>query len=614
MHKLTIEDDEGKTVVVPVIRTKISIGRQEGNTIRLTEQNISREHACLVREGDQLFVEDCGSYNGVRVNGAPIKTRQSLSIGDEIFIGNYRMGIRNAEEADEAVPHTETPTLETAAFPSRATLIGPAHAPAVSALSKEAAAAPEAPAPAPEAQAESSTSSQRSHASESLKPEARLVVVSKLLKGETFDIESPSVVIGRTPENDVVLNHRSISRHHAKIVRNGHRFVVVDLESANGVRVNGSPEERMELDSGDTLELGHVKVCFLIGDDTPKAGFSLPTSPKAKLLLGATGAAVALAVFLMIFDGRKTDTSKAGAPAVPADIGLGAVAPPDDSSRQAPEESASQGISAADHLNDAARAIETEDWDGALLSARKAAQLEPESERVRTVIQQIQADKTGAASLSRLQDAAQAGDLTAMEAAAGAIPESSRFHREIPSLLALGQRKASETATSEAQKLAANGRCEEAINQAQTALRLDPDNKPARTVINLCRRAPTRPRNAKPAPRRPSSVAARPVTAERRAPSQLTSPSKPVSSPADADKHIQSAQDSWLRGQYAAAIAASRKALAARPGLMKAYQIIAVCSCSLRDRSGATQAFQRLDDRNRQLVRSLCQKNGITFD
>ena len=37
MFKLTIEDDEGKTTVVPLARDEITIGRLEGNTIRLTE-------------------------------------------------------------------------------------------------------------------------------------------------------------------------------------------------------------------------------------------------------------------------------------------------------------------------------------------------------------------------------------------------------------------------------------------------------------------------------------------------------------------------------------------------------------------------------------------------
>ena len=49
MYKLIIEDDEGKTTVVPLIRDEITIGRKEGNTIRLTERNVSRRHAKLAQ-------------------------------------------------------------------------------------------------------------------------------------------------------------------------------------------------------------------------------------------------------------------------------------------------------------------------------------------------------------------------------------------------------------------------------------------------------------------------------------------------------------------------------------------------------------------------------------
>jgi hypothetical protein len=67
-----------------------------------------------------------------------------------------------------------------------------------------------------------------------------------------------------------------------------------------------------------------------------------------------------------------------------------------------------------------------------------------------------------------------------------------------------------------------------------------------------------------------------------------------------------------LRQQCGSAIDISRKALRARPGMADAYQIIAVCSCSLRDAEGATRAYARLDEKSRSLVHSLCQKNGIT--
>jgi hypothetical protein len=61
------------------------------------------------------------------------------------------------------------------------------------------------------------------------------------------------------------------------------------------------------------------------------------------------------------------------------------------------------------------------------------------------------------------------------------------------------------------------------------------------------------------------------------------------------------------------AVDVARKALRAKPGLTSAYQIIAICSCSLHDSDTALRAYEKLDDRNKQLVRSACQKNGISF-
>src|SRR5262249_43778427 len=58
MIKLIISDNEGTTTVVPLVRDEISIGRKEGNTIRLTERNISREHCRLARKNGSYVVRD----------------------------------------------------------------------------------------------------------------------------------------------------------------------------------------------------------------------------------------------------------------------------------------------------------------------------------------------------------------------------------------------------------------------------------------------------------------------------------------------------------------------------------------------------------------------------
>src|ERR1700745_4366894 len=94
MYKLIIEDDEGKTTVVPLIRDEITIGRKEGNTIRLTERNVSRKHAKLLKANGAVYIEDIQSYNGIKVNGERIAGRAPIAEGDRIQIGDYQLALK----------------------------------------------------------------------------------------------------------------------------------------------------------------------------------------------------------------------------------------------------------------------------------------------------------------------------------------------------------------------------------------------------------------------------------------------------------------------------------------------------------------------------------------
>jgi pSer/pThr/pTyr-binding forkhead associated (FHA) protein len=103
---LIIEDDEGRKTVVPVARDEITIGRQEGNTVRLMERNVSRRHARLRKDQRGLLIEDLGSFNGVRVNGEKIRAPTPIGEGDRIEIGDYDLGIEGSLEAvDPAFRH-----------------------------------------------------------------------------------------------------------------------------------------------------------------------------------------------------------------------------------------------------------------------------------------------------------------------------------------------------------------------------------------------------------------------------------------------------------------------------------------------------------------------------
>src|SRR5438094_8445899 len=104
MYKLIIEDDEGKTTVVPLIRDEITIGRKEGNTIRLTERNVSRRHAKLMKSNGSITIEDLQSYNGIKVNGDKIGGRATINEGDRIQIGDYQLALKIDRQASAEDP------------------------------------------------------------------------------------------------------------------------------------------------------------------------------------------------------------------------------------------------------------------------------------------------------------------------------------------------------------------------------------------------------------------------------------------------------------------------------------------------------------------------------
>lgn len=80
----------------------------------------------------------------------------------------------------------------------------------------------------------------------------------------SFEILNPSYTIGREPDNDLQINHPTVSRHHAKITYDGYGFYITDLGSANHVLVNGALQQQTVLRSGDAIQLGQVKIIFYL--------------------------------------------------------------------------------------------------------------------------------------------------------------------------------------------------------------------------------------------------------------------------------------------------------------------------------------------------------------
>lgn len=89
-----------------------------------------------------------------------------------------------------------------------------------------------------------------------------LVVVEGEDKGRELPFHGDSIVIGRGKASEVVLSDISISREHFKLVRQGSRYLLIDLGSGNGTLVNGQKVSRQPVKSGDLIEAGSTVLKF----------------------------------------------------------------------------------------------------------------------------------------------------------------------------------------------------------------------------------------------------------------------------------------------------------------------------------------------------------------
>lgn len=74
--------------------------------------------------------------------------------------------------------------------------------------------------------------------------------------GRVYPIDKDALLVGRGPENDIVIEGSGISRRHARVRREGGHFTVDDLGSLNGTYVRGERIEHLELRTGDYIQLG----------------------------------------------------------------------------------------------------------------------------------------------------------------------------------------------------------------------------------------------------------------------------------------------------------------------------------------------------------------------
>jgi pSer/pThr/pTyr-binding forkhead associated (FHA) protein len=295
--KLIIEDDEGRKTVVPVVRDEIIIGRNDDCLVRLSEKNVSRKHGRLLRESGRFYIEDLNSFTGIRVNGEKIAGKHLVNEGDLIQISEYDLSLQGGPS--EKPQHEEPKPL--GGPDDEVTAVSPATPGAEEIEARK--------------MAETATIrlSDLKPLEEAAAPQevpvgerARLVGISGTYRGKELLLDRSPIRLGRSGENDVEIDHPSISRKQCRLRLENGSWKVMDAESRNGVRVNGEPYAAIALRHGDLLEMGHLRFVFVAAGQPFKLPHEFAPVPGAAaqaqeprgrgLLIGiAIGAVVAAA-------------------------------------------------------------------------------------------------------------------------------------------------------------------------------------------------------------------------------------------------------------------------------------------------------------------------------
>jgi predicted component of type VI protein secretion system len=96
-------------------------------------------------------------------------------------------------------------------------------------------------------------------------PDPRRARARLRVNGRVHPVASGGATLGRSRDCDVILDDPNASRHHAEIRPSGGSWIVRDLGSTNGVKINGrrlDPARPQSLKRGDELEIGTTLVTF----------------------------------------------------------------------------------------------------------------------------------------------------------------------------------------------------------------------------------------------------------------------------------------------------------------------------------------------------------------
>ncbi len=101
--------------------------------------------------------------------------------------------------------------------------------------------------------------------------DACLVVIYGQNIGHKFAVKPGELLIGRSSQAHLQIDHESVSRRHARVTTSEGKVSITDLGSTNGTYVNDEPMETTDLNDGDLIKVGRTILKYLSSNNVEAA-------------------------------------------------------------------------------------------------------------------------------------------------------------------------------------------------------------------------------------------------------------------------------------------------------------------------------------------------------
>ena len=93
-------------------------------------------------------------------------------------------------------------------------------------------------------------------------PIPRVIILSEIMRGKTFELTKELYTIGRTEDKDICIPDSTISTLHCELIQDSEGYTAYDKNSTNGTRINGIRISEQRLCNSDILQVGGIEILF----------------------------------------------------------------------------------------------------------------------------------------------------------------------------------------------------------------------------------------------------------------------------------------------------------------------------------------------------------------